>query len=141
MPSIDLNTVTPATLQQLLTTHETIVACLCADWCDVCKTYRPKFDLLASQFPGLLFMWVDIEDQSGLVDHLEIDNFPTLLIQQRDIVSFYGVMRPDTTQLERLIQTQIDQSAQQLQTQSQSGELQRSWQTDANLRQRIAEHV
>lgn len=141
MSSIDLNTVTPADLQHLLTTHDTIVACLCADWCDACKAYRPKFELLASHFPDVLFMWVDIEDQAGLVDHLEIDNFPTLLIQQRDIVSFYGVMRPDTAQLERLIQVQIDQSPQQLLSQSQSGELQILWQRNANLRQRIAEHV
>jgi thiol-disulfide isomerase/thioredoxin len=139
MPSIDLNTVTPAHLQQLLTSHDTIVACLCAEWCDVCKEYRPRFELLASQFPQLLFIWVDIEDQSSLVDDLDIDNFPTLLIQHRDLVSFYGVMRPDTAQLERLIQAQLQQPVQQVL--SPSGELQRSWQTHANLRQRITDHV
>ena len=136
MPSIDLNTVIPADLQHLLAKHDTLIACLCADWCDVCKTYRPKFELLARQFPELLFIWVDIEDQASLVDDLEIDNFPTLLIQQRETVSFYGVMRPDTVQLERLIRAQLPPSST-----ADNEAAQRNWQTLANLRARIVAHV
>jgi len=136
MPSIDLNTVIPADLQQLLAKHDTLIACLCADWCDVCKVYRPKFELLAEQFPNLLFIWVDIEDQASLVDDLDIDNFPTLLIQQRETVSFYGVMRPDTMQLERLIRAQS-----QAPSPANDDATQRSWQTLANLRARIVAHV
>ena len=48
-------------------------------------------------------------------------------------------LRPDTAQLERLIQAQIQQPLQSIQPPS--GELHRSWQTHSNLRQRIAEHV
>ena len=141
MPCIDLNHIRPAELQHHLATHSTIVACLCADWCDVCKTYRAKFEALAEQHPDLLFMWIDIEDQAGLVDHLEVDNFPTLLIQQQDIVSFYGAMQSDTVRLQRLIQTKSQLSSQQLQELADSGEQQRYWQTDANLRLRLAQHV
>ncbi len=141
MPCIDLNQIRPAELQHHLATHSTIVACLCADWCDVCKAYRPRFEALAEQHPELLFMWIDIEDQASLVDHLDVDNFPTLLLQQHDIVSFYGAMQSDTTRLQRLIQTQSQLSLQQLQELAESGEQQRHWQTEANLRLRLAEHV
>lgn len=141
MPSVDLNHIAPAELQHHLTTHGTIVACLCAAWCDVCKSYRPDFEALSAQFPELLFLWIDIEDQSSLVDDLDIDNFPTVLIQQHDIVSFYGTMQPDTTQLKRLVQSLTDQTAEQLQALAVSGALQRSWQLEANLRKRITDHV
>jgi len=141
MPNVDLNHLAPAELQQQLASHGTIVACLCAAWCDVCRSYRADFDALSAQFPDLLFVWIDIEDQSSLVDDLDIDNFPTLLIQQQDIVSFYGTMQPDTAQLKRLVQSLTDQTPQQLQTLADSGALQRSWQLEANLRKRIAAHV
>ena len=141
MPSVDLTRIAPAELQHHRASSETIVACLCAAWCDVCKTYRPAFEALAAQHPELLFLWIDIEDQSSLVDDLDVDNFPTLLIQQRDTVSFYGTMQPDTTQLKRLIVSLGQQSPEQLQAMARSGTLQRSWQLSANLRRRFASHV
>jgi thiol-disulfide isomerase/thioredoxin len=141
MPSFNLNHLAPAELQRHLASHGTIVACLCAAWCDVCRSYSADFDALSAQFPETLFLWIDIEDQSSLVDDLDIDNFPTLLIQQQDIVSFYGTMQPDTAQLRRLIQSLTEQSPEQLRTLANSGALQRSWQLEANVRQRIAAHV
>ena len=141
MPSIDLNTVPPARLQDQLAGHSTIVACLCAAWCDVCQTWRPRFEALAEDHPQVLFIWVDIEDQADLVGDLDVDNFPTLLIQHGDIVGFYGTVQPDATQLNRLIQSQSQQSREQLSAHATSGALQRQWQATANLRARIAAHV
>ena len=103
MPSLDLNLISPAQLQQELSRHQTIVACLCAEWCDVCTAYRPKFDDLANQHPDCLFLWIDIEDQADVVGDFDIDNFPTLTIQQNDTVLFFGTMQPDCTQLSRMI--------------------------------------
>jgi thiol-disulfide isomerase/thioredoxin len=103
MPSLDLNHVTREQLHQALSQHQTIVACLCAEWCDVCAAYRAKFDDLAKQHPHCLFLWIDIEDQADLVDDLDIDNFPTLVIQQNDDVLFFGTMQPDCAQLHRMI--------------------------------------
>jgi thiol-disulfide isomerase/thioredoxin len=141
MLSVDLNHVSPVELQQHLTSKATIIACLCADWCDVCKAYRPKFDALAEQYPALLFLWIDIEDQASLVDHLEVDNFPTLLIQQQDIVTFYGTMLPDTAHLKRQIDVLCDKSPNQLRQLANTAEQQRDWQSDANIRARLAAHV
>jgi thiol-disulfide isomerase/thioredoxin len=141
MPCIDLNTALPAELQHHLVARSTIVACLCADWCDVCKGYRPNFEALSAEYPDILFLWIDIEDQASLVDHLDVDNFPTLLIQQNDIVSFYGAMQADTTRLKRQINQLSDKSLQQLQQLADSGDLQRHWQNEANIRKRIANHV
>ena len=81
-------------------------------------------------------MWIDIEDQSSLVDHLEVDNFPTLLIQRDDIVCFYGTMQSDPARLKRQIDLVKDKSTLQLQ---QLALQQPIWQNEANIRTRIAD--
>ena len=138
MPILNLNTATAAQLQQSLAQHRSVVACLCAAWCDVCNAYLPKFTALAQQFPELLFLWIDVEDQAALVGDLDIDNFPTLLIQHQDTVSYFGTMQPDTLQLRRIVQSQLDLSESQLQQLANSGATQRGWQIEANLRRRMA---
>lgn len=116
MAYFDLNTISPAELQQQLAKHQhSIVACLCAAWCDVCTAYRPEFEALATRYPEQLFLWIDVEDQAELVDDFDVENFPTLLIQQHRWVTFYGAMYPDVKQLDRLLRSQATQSLEQLQ--------------------------
>ena len=67
-----------------------VIACLCAAWCDVCRQYRSGFDTLAAQHPDKRFIWIDIEDQADVVGDMDVDNFPTLLIQRGDTVAFFG---------------------------------------------------
>ena len=80
-----------------------LVACLCAAWCDTCETYRKQFDALARQHPEKCFAWIDIEDQAELVEAVDIENFPTILIQHQDTKLFFGTMLPDVNQLNRLL--------------------------------------
>jgi hypothetical protein len=140
MTCLDLNTTSIAEIQQRLTKHQTIVACLCAAWCDVCTAYRAKFEEFAIHHPELLFLWIDIEDQAELVGDIEVENFPTLLIQQHNVVTFFGTMQPDTKQLKRLLQSQANQTSEQLQKQGAVSQQQRVWQSEANLLQRLAQH-
>ena len=81
-----------------------LVACLCADWCGTCKDYRAPFLQLQIEFPNTRFVWVDVEDQSDLVDPIEVDNFPTLLIASQGEPVFFGTVTPHLDTLRRLIQ-------------------------------------
>jgi len=141
MTCLDLNTISPAELQQQLSRHHTLVACLCAAWCDVCAAYRPQFEGFAEQHPEKLFLWVDIEDQAELVEDVNVENFPTLLIQQYGIVTFFGTMQPDTKQLKRLLRAQAEQTLEQLQQQTATNTQQRSWQSEANLLQKLVQRA
>jgi thioredoxin 1 len=80
-----------------------LIACLCAAWCDTCQAYRKQFDALASKHRDKCFVWIDIEDQADLVDALDIENFPTILIEHLDNAAFFGTMLPDASQLDRLL--------------------------------------
>jgi len=86
---------------------EMLVACLCADWCGTCREYQPLFDQLQTQFPSAGFLWVDVEDESELVDPIEVENFPTLLLATREQVRFFGPVLPHRETLVRLIETRL----------------------------------
>lgn len=79
------------------------VACLCADWCGTCRDYRPVFDQVAVEHPGMPFLWLDIEDQAALVGDLDIETFPTLLIADGAALRFAGPLLPHAGTLARLL--------------------------------------
>ena len=81
-----------------------VVACYCAAWCNTCADYRVAFEQLAQAWPDFAFVWVDIEDRPELLDDEDIENFPTLLIQDQEQTRFYGVMQPHIQHLEGLLQ-------------------------------------
>ncbi|KQW03100.1 co-chaperone YbbN [Rhizobacter sp. Root1221] len=85
-----------------------LVACLCAAWCGSCREYRATFDSVAAAFPDARFVWIDIEDESDLVDPLEVENFPTVLIASRGDPLFFGPLTPHRETLVRLVRTQAD---------------------------------
>ncbi len=82
-----------------------LVACLCAQWCGTCKDYAPLFLGLQADFPGATFRWVDIEDESELVDPIEVENFPTVLIATGGQARFFGTLTPHIETLKRLIRS------------------------------------
>lgn len=90
---------------------ELLVACLCAAWCRTCDTYSEDFALLRKAHPGARFLWVDIEDDSELVDDLEVETFPTLLIGQGERLCFIGPVLPGPAAAQRLIQAAVDNPA------------------------------
>lgn len=111
-----------------------VVACLCAAWCGTCGSYRASFDELAARHPDKLFVWIDIEDRADVVGELDIENFPTLLIQQHDQVAFFGTVLPDANLAHRLVLAQAEQSADELAALTAASAERRQWHQECNLR-------
>jgi thioredoxin-like negative regulator of GroEL len=110
------------------------VACLCAAWCGTCSTYRASFEALAARHPDKYFVWIDIEDQADVVGDLDVENFPTLLLQRGDTVAFFGTVLPDPNVAHRLIESQAGSADAELQRLAAASAERRDWQRDANLR-------
>jgi len=85
-----------------------LVACLCAAWCDTCKQYQPKVQALAEKYPHVCFVWIDIEDYADLLGDDDIENFPTVFIEQRGLVSFAGTLLPHIEHLERIVTATLE---------------------------------
>ena len=56
------------------------------------------------------FIWVDIEDQAELVDPVEVENFPTILISASGQPRFFGTVTPHGETLRALIARSTDAS-------------------------------
>jgi thioredoxin-like negative regulator of GroEL len=111
-----------------------VVACLCAGWCGTCTSYRDAFESLAGRHPDKVFVWIDIEDQADVVGDLDVDNFPTLLLQRGETVAFFGAVLPDPKVAQRMIQAQAELGDEELGRIAQSNQERRAWQEECNLR-------
>jgi thioredoxin-like negative regulator of GroEL len=134
MHSTTLHADNRAEVSAALAQDHLIVACLCAAWCGTCASYRAVFEELAARHPDKYFLWVDVEDHADLVGDLDVENFPTLLIQRHAHVAFFGTMLPDPLVAHRLIESQASLSDEELAQQAASTAERRTWQQDCNLR-------
>ena len=97
----------PEALQQQLRSqpNNTLVVCYCALWCDTCNQYRPQFEALSQQWPQHTFIWVDIEESPDWLGDEDVENFPTILVQQpQGRNQFFGTQLPHIRHLERLLE-------------------------------------
>src|SRR5260363_157143 len=58
---------------------------------------------LGGLYPGICFVWIDIETHADRIETLEIENFPTILIEDAHRTRFFGVVPAKKRILERLI--------------------------------------
>lgn len=117
---------------------EFFVACLCAAWCDTCREYRAGFEALAAHFPEAEFRWVDIEDEADRLGDIDVENFPTLLIQRDERVLFLGVMLPQHGLLKRLLETLFAQSVEESRRYALATSERQAWQQHGGVRRRLA---
>ena len=96
------------------------------------------FDGLAARHTDKTFVWIDVEDQADVVGDLDVENFPTLLVQRGDAVAFFGTMLPDAGVADRLIHAQAGLSADELAQQARSTPERQAWQRECNLRTLMA---
>lgn len=53
------------------------------------------------------FVWVDVEDQAALVDGIDVENFPTVLIASDQGPRFFGPLTSQPDVLSRLVRAQV----------------------------------
>lgn len=136
---ITLDTHNQAQLAEWLAQDAWVIACLCAAWCDTCRSYRNGFEQLAALHPDKRFAWIDIEDQADLIGDIDVENFPTLLIQRGDIVAFFGTVLPDMKLANRLILAQTEKTIDELRAEAAASPEHAEWQRICNLRSRLDE--
>ena len=74
-----------------------------AEWCGTCREYREGFDKLAAAHPDICFAWIDIENQADRFDDLDVENFPTILIEDSITTRFFGTVLPQVSIVERML--------------------------------------
>jgi thiol-disulfide isomerase/thioredoxin len=100
----------PMSAENTAPENSLLVACLCAEWCGVCREYRERFAQVQSLFPQAQFVWIDVEDEADLIHPLDVENFPTLLLALDTKARFFGTLTPQAQTLERMLRAQLDDS-------------------------------
>ncbi len=103
MPALNLDTDEGRIAERLRNPDTLLVACLCAEWCGTCREYRAPFARLADTHPGACFAWIDVETHADRLDELDVENFPTLLIEDANAVRFFGTVLPHAAIVERML--------------------------------------
>jgi thiol-disulfide isomerase/thioredoxin len=103
MPALILETDAQLIGQRLAAPDALLVACLCAEWCGTCRDYRASFDALANAHPDVCFVWIDIETHADQFDELDVENFPTILIEDAHATRFFGTVLPQPVIVERML--------------------------------------
>ncbi len=103
MPALDLDTDADQIAGRISDPGTLFVACLCAEWCGTCRDYRATFDRLAEAHPGICFAWIDIETHADRFDDLDVENFPTILIEDASTTRFFGTVLPHGAVVERML--------------------------------------
>ncbi|CAN7543330.1 thioredoxin family protein [Trinickia sp. LjRoot230] len=103
MPALNLDTDRERIAERVNDTNTLLVACLCAQWCGTCREYQDAFDRLADAHPEICFAWIDIETHADRFDDLDVENFPTLLIEDAVTTRFFGTVLPHISIAERLL--------------------------------------
>lgn len=81
---------------------------LCAQWCGVCRDWRPALEPLMAGQSQVRWRWLDIEDEADLLDDLDVETFPTLLVARGADVLFFGPTLPQVDRLARLLDSLRD---------------------------------
>ena len=79
------------------------VACLCAQWCGVCRDWQAAFEEQARAHPHMAFAWVDVEDEADAMGDVDIETFPSLLVARDGEPLFLGPIPPSGEGLARLL--------------------------------------
>lgn len=98
----------PTKNDSVFSSQKDFVACLCATWCGTCREYQERFESMQSLYPNALLVWVDIEDKAEIVDPIDLENFPTLLIAKAGRLTFFGVVTPQKETLERMLAVKLE---------------------------------
>jgi hypothetical protein len=61
-------------------------------------------------YPQARFAWIDIEDEADLIDPIEVENFPTILIATHKTARFFGTVTPHIETLRRLIDSHLGET-------------------------------
>jgi thiol-disulfide isomerase/thioredoxin len=73
-----------------------VVMELGATWCDWCQKEKPVMRSLAGQYPGVAFLYVDIDQSKAIKDAFYVSSVPQLeVIVKKNADGSYLYIKPD----------------------------------------------
>lgn len=68
------------------------------------------FEQLSARYPQLSFAWVDVEDREDIMDDVDVETFPTIMLSKGREALFLGPVLPQVGVLQRMVESSLAQA-------------------------------
>lgn len=113
MPS---QNITSAQFESLIDDNELVFVDFWAAWCAPCKQFSHIYEVVAEQFPSIVFAKVNIEEQQELADLFEIRSIPHLMVLKKGIIIYSDAGSMPESTLKELAQQALDVDVSEIDT-------------------------
>ncbi|KAJ3687132.1 hypothetical protein LUZ61_016296 [Rhynchospora tenuis] len=89
-------------VEEAKSTNKLVVIDFTATWCGPCRIMAPIFEALSKQFPGVVFLKVDVDEQKEVAQEYKVTAMPTFAFV-KDGVKFDELVGADKGKLEQMV--------------------------------------
>ncbi|MCR9192700.1 MAG: thioredoxin family protein [Gammaproteobacteria bacterium] len=72
----------------LLAEHEIVFVDFWAPWCAPCKQFKEVYEQVSTEYPGIFFGSVNIEQETALAELFELRSIPHLMVFKQGIAVY-----------------------------------------------------
>ena len=94
--------------ESIIQNNEIIFCDFWAPWCAPCKVFGSIYERVAAQFESVLFVTVNIEEESVLADMFHIQSIPHLMVFKQGIAIYSDAGSMPESTLKELVQQALD---------------------------------
>ena len=105
MPS---QNITSAEFESIINENQIVFVDFWAAWCAPCKQFSKAYELVAEQFPSILFVKINIEEEQDLAEFFEIRSIPHLMVFKEGIIIYSDAGNSTESTLKELAQQALD---------------------------------
>lgn len=105
MPSLNI---TRTKFESIINENQIVFVDFWAAWCAPCKQFSKVYELVAEQFPSILFVKINIEEEQDLAEFFEIRSIPHLMVFKEGIIIYSDAGNSTESTLKELAQQALD---------------------------------
>jgi len=85
MATIDL---TKKNFEKIIQESDFVLIDFWANWCGPCRHFKPVFEKVAENHPGIVFAKVNTEEERELAGYFQIRSIPTLMAFRQQVIVY-----------------------------------------------------
>ena len=105
MPS---QNITNTQFESIVNYNQIVFVDFWAAWCAPCKQFSKVYELVSEQFPSIIFIKINIEEEQDLAEFFEIRSIPHLMVFKDGIIIYSDAGNISESTLKELAQQALD---------------------------------
>ncbi len=105
---MSLQNITSIQFESITNDNQIVFVDFWAAWCAPCKQFSKAYEAIAEQFPSILFVKVNIEEEQELAEFFEIRSIPHLMVFKEGIIIYSDAGNISEATLKELAQQALD---------------------------------